>query len=140
MPKRMDDKQMAQAALAKLRSMSPAEFERLVALEDAEIGIDTSKMRFYKVYNYPVPDVRAIRERLGISQSEFSRRFKLSERTLQQWEQGRTKPDQPARVLLNVIATVPEVVERIMTAEEHRSRQEPRSSKRPRSKKIARSA
>jgi putative transcriptional regulator len=120
--------------------MSPAEFERVAALEDAEVGIDTSKMRFYRGYNFPTPDVRAIRERLGISQSEFSRRFKLSERTLQQWEQGRTTPDQPARVLLNVISVAPEVVERIMATEEKRLRGEPLSAKRPRSKKIARSA
>lgn len=35
------------------------------------------------------PDVKAIRERLGLSQSQFAERFDFSVRTVQEWEQGR---------------------------------------------------
>lgn len=59
----------------------------------------------------PVVDVRAVRRRLGLSQSEFAAKFGFPSATLRNWEQGRTRPDRPARVLLAVLARYPEVVE-----------------------------
>jgi len=59
----------------------------------------------------PTTDVRALRRRLGLSQSEFAAKFGFQAATLKNWEQGRTRPDGPARVLLAVIASHPEAVE-----------------------------
>ena len=59
----------------------------------------------------PVIDVRALRRRLGLSQTAFAAKFGFQTATLRNWEQGRTKPDGPARVLLAVIARHPEAVE-----------------------------
>jgi putative transcriptional regulator len=59
----------------------------------------------------PTIDVRATRKRLGLSQSEFAPKFGFQPATLRNWEQGRTRPDGPARVLLAVIAHHPEAVE-----------------------------
>jgi putative transcriptional regulator len=59
----------------------------------------------------PTIDVRALRQRLGLSQSEFAAKFGFQAATLRNWEQGRTRPDGPARVLLAVIASHPEAVE-----------------------------
>jgi len=56
-------------------------------------------------------DVRALRQRMGLSQTEFASRFGFHSATLKNWEQGRTRPDGPARVLLAVIASHPEAVE-----------------------------
>ncbi len=58
-----------------------------------------------------VPDVKAIRERLDLSQAEFSKRFRLSLRTVQDWEQGRFEPDQASRTLLRLIEKIPHAVE-----------------------------
>ena len=44
-------------------------------------------------------DVKAIRLRLGKSQSEFARMIGVSISTLQNWEQGRRRPEGPARAL-----------------------------------------
>jgi DNA-binding transcriptional regulator YiaG len=98
--------------------MTQDEIDRLAAIEDAELGLDTSKLKFRKVYNSTIPDVRAIRTRLGVTQGEFSRRFRLSERTIQQWEQERTKPDQPSRILLRAIAMAPDLIERAAAIED----------------------
>jgi DNA-binding transcriptional regulator YiaG len=49
-------------------------------------------------------DVRGVRRRLGLSQSEFASKFGFPTATLRNWEQGRTRPDGPARVLLAIIA------------------------------------
>lgn len=59
----------------------------------------------------PTVDVRAVRRRLGLSQSEFAAKFGFQAATLKNWEQRRTRPDGPARVLLAVIARHPEAVE-----------------------------
>lgn len=54
-----------------------------------------------------VPDVRAIRERLKMSQSEFARAYRIPLATLKGWEQGRRQPDAPAAAYLQVIAKRP---------------------------------
>jgi len=59
----------------------------------------------------PIIDVRATRQRLGLSQAAFAAKFGFQPATLRNWEQGRTRPDGPARVLLAVIARHPEAVE-----------------------------
>ncbi len=59
----------------------------------------------------PTIDVRSVRKRLHLSQWEFAARFGFHTATLRNWEQGRTRPDGPARVLLAVIARNPTAVE-----------------------------
>jgi putative transcriptional regulator len=59
----------------------------------------------------PVVDVRAVRRRLGLSQAAFAAKFGFQPATLRNWEQGQTRPDGPARVLLAVIARHPNAVE-----------------------------
>lgn len=55
-------------------------------------------------------DVRRIREQTRMSQSEFARAFCINPRTLQEWEQGRRKPDATTRAYLAVIAKNREAV------------------------------
>ena len=50
-------------------------------------------------------EVKAIRQQRGLSQAEFSARYRVNLRTLQDWEQGRVQPDGPARAYLLVPAT-----------------------------------
>ena len=61
--------------------------------------------------NVPVTDIRATRKSLGLSQAAFAAKFGFHPATVKNWEQGRTLPDGPARVLLAVIARHPEAVE-----------------------------
>ena len=56
-------------------------------------------------------DVRGLRKTLGLSQLVFATRFGLDLDAVQNWEQGRTRPDRNARILLRVIATSPSAVE-----------------------------
>ena len=55
-------------------------------------------------------DVKAIRHRLRKSQAEFARMIGVSVSTLQNWEQGRRRPEGPARALLRVAADNPNAV------------------------------
>jgi putative transcriptional regulator len=49
-------------------------------------------------------NVKQIRKQAGMSQDEFAQAFFISTRTLQEWEQGRRKPDATTRAYLSVIS------------------------------------
>ena len=57
-----------------------------------------------------LPDVKGIRDRLGMSQREFASAFGLGLRTVQEWEQRRFVPNRAARILLHVIDANPAAV------------------------------
>jgi putative transcriptional regulator len=60
-----------------------------------------------RVHTVEVPNVRAIREQLKMSQQEFSSAYRIPLPTLQGWEQGRRQPDATAAAFLSVIARMP---------------------------------
>jgi putative transcriptional regulator len=64
----------------------------------------------------PEVDVRAVRAGLGLSQAGFAAMFRVSVATVRNWEQGRRRPEGPARVLLRVIEREPEVVRRVLAS------------------------
>jgi putative transcriptional regulator len=55
-------------------------------------------------------DVRAVREKSGLSQSQFADRYGFNPRTIQDWEQGRARPDSAVRAYLTVIERNPNAV------------------------------
>jgi putative transcriptional regulator len=61
-----------------------------------------------------VPQVKVMRRALGLTQEEFSARFRIPLGTLRDWEQGKSEPDQAARAYLTVIARDPEAVRRAL--------------------------
>ncbi len=63
-------------------------------------------------------DVRGIRERLKLSQSDFAARFGFTASAVRQWEQGRRQPHGPARVLLTIIDREPNAVRRALESTE----------------------
>jgi len=52
---------------------------------------------------------RRVRKRLGLTQSEFSRRIDVLLDTIRNWEQGKRRPTGAAKALLKVLDKVPEV-------------------------------
>jgi len=61
-----------------------------------------------------VLDVKAIRQRLGLTQTEFAARFGFDVRSVENWEQGRRQPERPARAFLRVIEREPDAVLRAL--------------------------
>ena len=61
------------------------------------------------------PDVAALRKHFRLSQSKFAALLGISVDTLQNWEQGRRRPDGPARVLLRIAARSPEALLAVRT-------------------------
>ena len=91
---------------ARVKAASEAEIERW----KQEDGIDDDALGAARLVRRR-PDVRALRERLGLSQEAFAHRFQISLRTVQEWEQRRRIPEGPALTLLRVIERDPQAVE-----------------------------
>lgn len=54
-------------------------------------------------------EIRAIREKLQLSQAVFARKLRTSVRTYQGWEQGKTRPNPQAALLLRMVERSPQV-------------------------------
>lgn len=62
------------------------------------------------VHEYSSVDVKSIRSKMGMSQTEFASAFGISVSTLRHWERGDRVPHGPALVLLNVVEREPQAV------------------------------
>jgi putative transcriptional regulator len=87
-------------------------FDKIAAgIEDAIAFAegDESRARVIK----PV-DVKALRQRIGKTQDQFSKDFKLPIGTVRDWEQHRREPETASKVYLSMIEADPEGVKRIL--------------------------
>ena len=67
------------------------------------------------VVHFPhTPDVKSIREQVGMTQTAFSTILGISPSTLSRWERGERTPQGPARVLLHLVAREPQAVLRAL--------------------------
>jgi putative transcriptional regulator len=94
---------------ARMAAFTDADIERSAREDDS----DTQALGAPR-YVPPRTDVRALRERLGLSQEAFARRYMLSLRTVQDWEQRRREPSDAARVLLFAISRNHKAVDRAL--------------------------
>ena len=93
--------------------MSKAFEEIRAGLEDATKHASGNRNKV--VVHQPEPiDVKAIREKTGMSQQKFCATFGISLGTLRHWEQGLRAPRGPARVLLKVVESDPNAVMRVV--------------------------
>jgi putative transcriptional regulator len=90
--------------------MKKTDFDNLTASIKQAGKIRRGEAKPSRVTEFPPLDVKAIRQQLGKSQSEFALMIGVSVATLQNWEQGRRRPDGPARALLRVAASNPDAV------------------------------
>ena len=90
--------------------MKKEDFENLVESVRQAGRIRRGEEQPSRVVDFAPVDVKAIRHRLGKSQSEFASMIGVSVSTLQNWEQGRRRPEGPARALLRVASANPEAV------------------------------
>ena len=96
--------------------MKKKDFDKLVVSVKQAGKIKRGKLKPSRVFRFKPADIKAIREKLGVSQSEFALMIGVSVSTLQNWEQGRRQPDGPARALLKVAAENPQAVAEALSA------------------------
>jgi putative transcriptional regulator len=89
--------------------MSKAYIDIREGLDDA-IAHAKGKKSKAKEHRMEAIDVKAIREKTGMSQQRFCATFGISIGTLRHWEQGLRSPRGAARVLLRVVEHNPKAV------------------------------
>jgi putative transcriptional regulator len=87
------------------------QFSELVESIQQAGRIRRGELRVGRVTEFKPLDIKRIRQRLRKSQSESARMIGVSVATLQNWEQGRRKPEGPARALLKVAEHNPRVAQ-----------------------------
>lgn len=83
-------------------------FDGLVTSLKEAVAISKGEMEPSRVFRIDPVDVKAIREKAGLSQSELANMMRVSVRTLQNWEQGRRRPTGPASALIRIFEMAPE--------------------------------
>ena len=88
--------------------MDKAHFEQLVSgVREMRRHMVGKRVRGARTTRLDPPDVQAIRKAANISQAQFAKLIGVNLRTLQNWEQRRTRPTGPARALLKIVASNP---------------------------------
>jgi len=90
--------------------MKNKDFKDLLASIDEARKIHTGKLKPGHTAKFHPLLVKKIRKKLHASQSEFALLIGISIDTLQNWEQGRRKPEGPALALLRVADADPQTV------------------------------
>jgi putative transcriptional regulator len=76
---------------------------------------DAAPIGFFRQAGFlPIPNVRKLRERLGLTQEAFAAAYRIPIGTLRDWEQRRKLPDATARAFLTVIARDPQTVAKLL--------------------------
>jgi len=90
--------------------------EGLEALAQQRTGKITLKE--YVVEARPAPELTAgevagLRHKLNLSRAVFARYLRTNERTLENWEQGRARPNAQATLLIKLLERYPDTIERL---------------------------
>lgn len=90
--------------------------EGMKALAQSREGKRT--LRTHTVEIKPAPEVSPrelvrVRESLNLSQALFAVYLRTNVRTLENWEQGRAKPNVQAALLINLVKRYPDTVQRL---------------------------
>jgi len=90
--------------------------DELVASLEQAVAIVEGTLAPGRVHKIELPeiDVRAARQRLGMTQPAFAAAFGVALPTLRKWEQRIRRPQGPARALLRVIEREPDAVRRAL--------------------------
>ncbi len=79
---------------------------------------EKATLRTHRPEPLNLPDVdgdliRDTRERLGMSQGLFAEMLRVNPRTLANWEQGRSKPNEQAATLILLVRNFPDTMKRL---------------------------
>lgn len=96
--------------------MDKSNFDELLTSVEEMDQIVNGVKKTSRQFDFPDPEVKALRERIGVSQDRFALLLGVSKRTLENWEQGRRQPTGAARSLLRVVEADPEHALRALSA------------------------
>jgi len=107
---------MAKKPLAKKRKLFDEMMEGVESMQDQREGKIT--LRTHEIEDLPPLQIDAkmileTREFLHVSRAVFARHIRVSTRTLENWEQGRAKPNAQAAALIMMVRQFPDTLEKL---------------------------
>ncbi len=84
--------------------------ELIESLTEAAAHAEGRRVKGVRVTKIELPDVKAIRRSLRMSQHRFAAAYRIPLPTLKNWEQGRRAPDAPAMAYLLAIKRRPKEI------------------------------
>jgi putative transcriptional regulator len=104
--------------MMKKRNLFAELSEGFQALADERTGKIT--LRRHAMETMPTPSITpeelvGLRQRHNLSRAVFARYLRINERTLENWEQGRARPNAQATLLIRLVEKYPDTVDRLET-------------------------
>lgn len=85
-------------------------FEALEQSRQGKATLKTTEMEAKEELHISAKEISSIRRQLNVSRPVFANMLRMNPRTLEGWEQGRSKPDQGAATLLRLVQSHPETL------------------------------
>lgn len=88
-------------------------FDALVGERKGKVTLRTHTLQLEKLTDITADELVSIRENLNMSRPVFAMYLRTNARTLENWEQGRAKPNAQATTLIRLVQKFPETVEHL---------------------------
>ncbi|MCL1962508.1 MAG: hypothetical protein FWG56_12235 [Desulfovibrionaceae bacterium] len=87
--------------------------DALAAAREGKITLRTTRVKATQAPMVTAGELLGLRERLNLSRPVFASYLRTNPRTLENWEQGRAKPNAQAALLIRLVEKFPDTVERL---------------------------
>jgi putative transcriptional regulator len=88
-------------------------FTALKAEREGKLTLKSVQLETMAVPEVDPADLRKLREDLNLSRAVFARVIRTNPRTVESWEQGRSKPNPHAALLIKLVEKFPETLEHL---------------------------
>jgi putative transcriptional regulator len=88
-------------------------FDALASEREGKITLKNHSVSVQLAPEVSAEELVGLRQRLKLSRAVFARYLRTKERTLENWEQGRAKPNAQAALLIRLVEKFPDTVERL---------------------------
>ena len=88
-------------------------FDALAQERQGKLTLRSHKVQLAELMDVSAKELVAIRERLNMSRAVFAMYLRTNARTLENWEQGRARPNAQAMTLIRLVEKFPETVEHL---------------------------
>ena len=88
-------------------------FEALADVRAGKKTLRTHEVEVKPAVHIAASELQALRERLHLSRPVFAGYLRTNPRTLENWEQGRAKPNAQAALLIRLVEKYPDTVQRL---------------------------
>ncbi|NYT61895.1 transcriptional regulator [Alcaligenaceae bacterium] len=90
-------------------------FEALANEREGKVTLRHHTIKAALAPEITAEELMTLREHLHLSRGVFARYLRTNPRTLENWEQGRAKPNAQAALLIRLVQQYPDTVERLAT-------------------------